>query len=215
MAIVPVQLAQVATVTSGSLGKTHIESHGTRHFQTTANRLTRLRSFRQPTHRRTSPDMYIFSLGLESIPSRSALQHRISRTALDNVLVRSSLLKEAVNWYTKFALLRAVRSSDSDIGRGQLDTPVLKAPSTKTFSLPQTKSLAHSGADSSIHSAASVRNFKGSDIVVNYSPTLVVHGTSNTSEVEDRLIDAIGRNSYALAKILDREYAKRARTQLL
>ena len=215
MAIVSAQLAKVATVASNSLRKIRIASHGTRHFQTTANHITRLRSFRQPTHRRIPPGMYILSLGIESIRNRSALQYRLSRTGLDNVVERSSLLKAANNRSHKLAVLPAARSSDADIGPGQSQKPLRKAPFSKTFASPHTKSLAYPGADSSIHSAANVRNLKVSDIVVNYSPTLVVHGTSNVFEVEDRLIDAIGRNSYALAKILDREYARRARVELL
>jgi hypothetical protein len=215
MAIVPAQFAKVATVASNSSRKTHIKSHGTRHFHSTAHSLASLRSFRQPTHRRTSRGMYILSLGIESIPNGAARQHRLRRTALKNVLERSSLSKAAGDRSLKVAILPSARSSDADIGRGHLETPVRKAPFTKMFSLPYAKSLAYPGVDGSIHSAASVRNFKASDIVVNYSPTLVVHGASNSSELEDRLIDAIGRNSYALAKILDREYAKRARTQLL
>ena len=215
MASAPAEFAKAAMVASDSSRKTHIESHGRRHLHTTTQRLSRLHSFPKPTRRRTSSGMYILSLGNEPIPNGAARQHRLSRTASENVLESSSLLKAAVNQYPKLALLPAARLSDADIGRGQLQNPPRKAPFTKTSWLPHTKSLAYPGADSSIHSAATVRNFKGSDIVVNYSPTLVVQGTANISEVEDRLIDAIGRNSYALAKILDREYAKRARTQLL
>jgi hypothetical protein len=53
------------------------------------------------------------------------------------------------------------------------------------------------------------------EIVVNYSPTLVVQGGPNVPEVEGRLLEAIGRSGYELAKILDREYARRARVELL
>lgn len=51
-------------------------------------------------------------------------------------------------------------------------------------------------------------------IVVNYSPTLVVQGTSEIQEIERRLLDAIGRHGHELANIIDREYAKRTRTEL-
>ena len=53
------------------------------------------------------------------------------------------------------------------------------------------------------------------EIIVNYSPTLVVQGGSNAQDVEARLLEAIGRSGYELAKILDREYARRARVELL
>jgi hypothetical protein len=52
-------------------------------------------------------------------------------------------------------------------------------------------------------------------IIVNYSPTLVVQGGSNVPDVEARLLEAISRSGYELAKILDREYARRARVELL
>ncbi len=51
-------------------------------------------------------------------------------------------------------------------------------------------------------------------IVVNYSPTVVVQGGSDVQEIEQRLLDAIGRHGHELADIIDREYAKRARTEL-
>lgn len=51
-------------------------------------------------------------------------------------------------------------------------------------------------------------------IVVNYSPTLVVQGNSDVQEIEQRLLDAIGRHGHELADIIDREYAKRTRTEL-
>jgi hypothetical protein len=53
------------------------------------------------------------------------------------------------------------------------------------------------------------------EIIVNYSPTLVVQGGSDVQDVEARLLEAIGRSGYELAKILDREYARRARVELL
>jgi hypothetical protein len=53
------------------------------------------------------------------------------------------------------------------------------------------------------------------EIIVNYSPTLVVQGGSNVQDIEARLLEAIGHSGYELAKILDREYARRARVELL
>jgi hypothetical protein len=57
-------------------------------------------------------------------------------------------------------------------------------------------------------------NTRAEAIVVNYSPTLVVHGSLDVPELERRLLDAIGRHGHELANIIDREHAKRSRTEL-
>jgi hypothetical protein len=54
---------------------------------------------------------------------------------------------------------------------------------------------------------------RGRAIVVNYSPTLIVNAGSET-RLEDRLLEVIGQHGYELANILEREYAKRVRTEL-
>ncbi len=60
----------------------------------------------------------------------------------------------------------------------------------------------------------SPRNTPAPSILVTYSPTLILQGSSNPSEIERQLMDVIGRHGYELANILEREYARRGRTAL-
>jgi hypothetical protein len=60
----------------------------------------------------------------------------------------------------------------------------------------------------------SPRNTPAPSILVTYSPTLILQGSSNPSEIERHLLDVIGRHGYELSNILEREYARRGRTAL-
>jgi hypothetical protein len=60
----------------------------------------------------------------------------------------------------------------------------------------------------------SPRNTPAPSILVTYSPTLILQGSSNPPEIERHLLDVLGRHGYELANILEREYAKRGRTAL-
>jgi hypothetical protein len=60
----------------------------------------------------------------------------------------------------------------------------------------------------------SPRNTPAPSVLVTYSPTLILQGSSNPPEIERHLLDVMGRHGYELANILEREYARRGRTAL-
>lgn len=49
-------------------------------------------------------------------------------------------------------------------------------------------------------------------MVINFSPTVVVHGGTDAGDLERRVVQAIGRHSHELIRILTRELQQRSRT---